>query len=61
MFHQYLKNRNIYGRIEVCFPVYDISIKTVIADILNIQLTEDDAQHSIYKYLQGLNQNNDIN
>jgi len=54
-------NRNIYGRIEVCFPVYDINIKNVIADVLNIQLTEDDAQHTIYKYLQGLNQNNDIN
>jgi len=54
-------NRNIYGRIEVCFPVYDINIKNVIADILNIQLIEDDEQHSIYKYLQGLNQNNDIN
>ena len=54
-------NRNIYGRIEVCFPVYDINIKNVIADILNIQLIEDDEQHSIYKYLQGLNPNNDIN
>ena len=54
-------NRNIYGRIEVCFPVYNINIKNVIADILNIQLIEDDEQHSIYKYLQGLNQNNDIN
>ncbi|RDC55885.1 polyphosphate kinase 1 [Pedobacter chinensis] len=30
-------NRNIYRRIEVCFPVYDKKIKQEILDIINIQ------------------------
>ncbi|WP_316829822.1 polyphosphate kinase 1 [Pedobacter aquatilis] len=30
-------NRNIYRRIEVCFPVYDEKIKAEIIDIINIQ------------------------
>ncbi|KQS38140.1 polyphosphate kinase 1 [Pedobacter sp. Leaf194] len=30
-------NRNIYRRIEVCFPVYDEKIKAEILDIVNIQ------------------------
>jgi polyphosphate kinase len=48
-------NRNIYGRIEVCFPIYDGHIKNVISAILNLQLREESEQHSIYNYLQGLN------
>jgi polyphosphate kinase len=48
-------NRNIYGRIEVCFPIYDDHIKNVISAILNLQLREESEQHSIYNYLQGLN------
>jgi polyphosphate kinase len=54
-------NRNIYGRIEVCFPIYNDDIKNVISSILNIQLNQDQEQQSIYNYLQGLNQYNDIN
>lgn len=30
-------NRNIYRRIEVCFPVYDEKIKTEILNLINIQ------------------------
>ncbi|TCD08391.1 polyphosphate kinase 1 [Pedobacter frigidisoli] len=30
-------NRNIYRRIEVCFPIYDQKIKEEILDIINIQ------------------------
>ncbi|MGI4020348.1 MAG: polyphosphate kinase 1, partial [Janthinobacterium lividum] len=33
-------NRNIYRRIEVCFPIYDESIKTEILNILNIQIND---------------------
>lgn len=30
-------NRNIYRRIEVCFPIYDQKIKAEILDIINLQ------------------------
>ncbi|TSJ43978.1 polyphosphate kinase 1 [Mucilaginibacter corticis] len=33
-------NRNIYRRIEVCFPVYDEQLKTDIINIINIQLAD---------------------
>jgi polyphosphate kinase len=33
-------NRNIYRRIEVCFPVYDEQIKAEITDIINLQLAD---------------------
>lgn len=33
-------NRNIYHRIEVCFPVYDEKIKTQILAILNLSVTD---------------------
>ncbi len=33
-------NRNIYRRIEVCFPVYDEDIKAEIKAILNLQLAD---------------------
>ena len=36
-------NRNIYHRIEVCFPVYDDAIKTRVLKIINLQL-EDNIQ-----------------
>lgn len=36
-------NRNIYHRIEVCFPVYDEGVKKEIIDIIDIQL-EDNVQ-----------------
>lgn len=30
-------NRNIYSRIEVCFPIYDPELKTRLIEILNLQ------------------------
>jgi polyphosphate kinase len=33
-------NRNIYRRIEVCFPVYDEAIKKQVLDILQLQLQD---------------------
>jgi polyphosphate kinase len=33
-------NRNIYRRIEVCFPIYDEQIKAEITDIINLQLAD---------------------
>lgn len=33
-------NRNIYGRIEVCFPVYQTELKIRLIEILNLQLND---------------------
>jgi len=33
-------NRNIYHRIEVCYPVYDEAVKQEIMDIIDIQLAD---------------------
>lgn len=33
-------NRNIYSRIEVCFPVYDTSLKARLIEMLTIQLND---------------------
>ena len=33
-------NRNIYRRIEVCFPVYDPAIKKQMLDIIHLQLDD---------------------
>ncbi|ETZ21609.1 polyphosphate kinase 1 [Pedobacter sp. V48] len=44
-------NRNIYSRIEVCFPIYDAKLKETIMKIVNLQL-HDNAQESIYKFLK---------
>ena len=39
-------NRNIYRRIEVCFPIYDTAIKNQITQIINLQLS--DAVQGVY-------------
>lgn len=44
-------NRNIYSRIEVCFPVYDPEIRKMIKALINLQLN-DNVQQSIYLFLQ---------
>lgn len=36
-------NRNIYRRIEVCFPVYDVDIRAEIREIINLQLQDNAA------------------
>lgn len=33
-------NRNVYSRIEVCFPLYDLLLKKEITDIINLQLAD---------------------
>jgi polyphosphate kinase len=33
-------NRNIYNRIEVCFPIYDNALKAEIMDIIDLQLAD---------------------
>lgn len=33
-------NRNIYGRIEVCFPVYDPSLKARLIELIDLQLND---------------------
>ncbi|NRF41874.1 polyphosphate kinase 1 [Pedobacter foliorum] len=47
-------NRNIYSRIEVCFPLYDPKLREIIMKIVNLQLQEN-AQESIYKFLKDTN------
>lgn len=44
-------NRNIYSRVEVCFPVYDEGLKQLLIKIINLQLN-DNVQESIYLFLQ---------
>lgn len=44
-------NRNIYSRIEVCFPVYAPELKELLIKIINLQLN-DNVQESIYLFLQ---------
>jgi polyphosphate kinase len=47
--------RNIYRRIEVCFPLYDADAKREILRLMALQLEpESDPQAAIYRYLQSL-------
>jgi polyphosphate kinase len=43
-------NRNIYSRVEVCFPLYDQDLKRTILEIVNLQ-NDDTAQQAIYLFL----------
>ncbi|HVV06900.1 MAG TPA: polyphosphate kinase 1 [Puia sp.] len=46
-------NRNIYRRIEVCFPLYDESLKKEIKEMIRLQTMEPEvrSQEAIYHYL----------
>jgi polyphosphate kinase len=46
-------NRNIYRRIEVCFPLYDESLKEEIKEMIRLETMEPEvrSQESIYHYL----------
>ncbi|WP_276090191.1 polyphosphate kinase 1 [Pedobacter sp. JY14-1] len=44
-------NRNIYNRIEVCFPVYDNQLRLAILQLLEMQY-DNTAQEAIYQYLK---------
>ena len=47
-------NRNIYTRIEVCFPIYDKQIKQQLRDILQLQVSDNTQAVRITKDLQNL-------
>lgn len=48
-------NRNIYSRIEVCFPIYNENLKLVIREMINLQLNDPrltgGSQKAIYELL----------
>ncbi|MBD1384415.1 polyphosphate kinase 1 [Mucilaginibacter rigui] len=44
-------NRNIYHRIEVCFPVYDTAIKQQITALINLQLSDNAQAVAIDQHL----------
>jgi polyphosphate kinase len=46
-------NRNIYSRIEVCFPIYDPELKQELLEMMTLQLAAEvtDPQESTYKLL----------
>lgn len=50
-------NRNIYRRVEVCFPVYDVVLKDELIHLVNLQLREEStdgkrSQEKIYEFLR---------
>ncbi|KIC94104.1 polyphosphate kinase 1 [Flavihumibacter solisilvae] len=45
-------NRNIYRRIEVCFPVHDAAIRQEVIDLVKLQLGEESPQNAVYQYLR---------
>jgi polyphosphate kinase len=47
-------NRNIYHRIEVCFPVYDEAVKQAMIDIINLQLKDNVQAVQLNEQLQNI-------
>ncbi|MBC7888699.1 MAG: polyphosphate kinase 1 [Ferruginibacter sp.] len=47
-------NRNIYSRIEVCFPVYDESIQSELKQIIDIQLADNVQAVQISELLENI-------
>jgi polyphosphate kinase len=47
-------NRNIYRRIEVCFPVYDEAIKKQVLDIVQLQLQDNGQAREIDQQLNNV-------
>ncbi len=47
-------NRNIYSRIEVCFPVYEPKLKKDLIDILNLQLADNVQAVELNDHLQNI-------
>jgi len=50
-------NRNIYRRIEVCFPLYDEKLRAEIKEIIRLETMEPEvrSQEAIYRLLTNLN------
>jgi polyphosphate kinase len=47
-------NRNIYSRIEVCFPIYDPTVKKEMRKIIDFQLADDGAAVRINEHLDNV-------
>ncbi|HEY9196516.1 MAG TPA: polyphosphate kinase 1, partial [Mucilaginibacter sp.] len=47
-------NRNIYRRIEVCFPVYDQAIKAEVLQLINLQLNDNVKAVILNRHLQNI-------
>ena len=47
-------NRNIYHRIEVCFPVYDEAIKNQVMAIIDLQLADNVQAVNLDENLQNI-------
>jgi polyphosphate kinase len=47
-------NRNIYSRIEVCFPIYDPSVKKQMRDIIDFQLADNGAAVMLNEHLDNV-------
>jgi polyphosphate kinase len=47
-------NRNIYRRIEVCFPVYDEGLKRTIEEIVNIQLKDNIRAVALNQHMENI-------
>ncbi|WP_118195070.1 polyphosphate kinase 1 [Albibacterium indicum] len=47
-------NRNIHNRIEVCFPIYDKTIKKEIKDVLTFQLNDTESAVLLDRELQNI-------
>lgn len=48
-------NRNIYRRVEVCFPVYDDHIKAEVLQLINLQLNDNVQAVRLNNELQNIN------
>ena len=46
--------RNLYKRIEVCFPIYDQDIKNEIKDLITIQLADDTFAVTLNEHLENV-------
>ncbi|PTT01720.1 polyphosphate kinase 1 [Pedobacter sp. HMWF019] len=47
-------NRNIYSRIEVCFPVYEVNLKKDLINILDLQLADNVQAVELNDHLQNI-------
>jgi polyphosphate kinase len=47
-------NRNIYRRIEVCYPVYDADIKAEVLELINLQLQDNVQAVTLNRQLQNV-------
>lgn len=53
-------NRNIYGRIEVCFPIYNSDLKNRLMDIVDLQFEDTEQAVALNEELQNVYRNGEI-